>query len=101
MEELSGRKVSRLHIVGGGSKSELLNQFAANATGLPVIAGPVEATAIGNVLIQALALGHLDSRAQLRQVVKNSFPAKIYAPQDRAAWQNALAKFEKLTPNTL
>ena len=96
IEEISGRKISRLHIVGGGSKSDLLNQLAANATQIPVLAGPVEATAIGNILVQALALGHLKSAAELRRVVRNSFPFKIYQPHDPELWEQALQKFEKL-----
>ena len=60
-EELTGRSIARLHIVGGGSQSALLNQFAANATKREVVAGPVEATAAGNVLIQAIALGQVES----------------------------------------
>ena len=66
IETVTGRKLKALHIVGGGGKNELLNQFAANATGVTVHAGPVEATAIGNMLIQALALGHLESHEQLQ-----------------------------------
>jgi rhamnulokinase len=101
MQEISGRKISRLHIVGGGSKSDLLNQLAANATQIPVLAGPVEATAIGNILVQALALGHLKSAAELRQVVRNSFPFKVYQPHDPALWKQALQKFEKLNHQKL
>ena len=67
IEELTGRSIARLHIVGGGSQSALLNQFAANATGREVIAGPVEATAAGNVLIQAIALGQVESLEALRK----------------------------------
>jgi rhamnulokinase len=96
VQTITGRKISQLHIVGGGSKSELLNQMAANATQIPVAAGPVEATAIGNLLVQALALGHLKSHAELRQVVRNSFPTKIYQPQHQAAWEEAWQKFTKL-----
>jgi len=80
LEGLIGRKIDRLHIVGGGSRSELLNQLTADATGIPVIAGPVEATAIGNILIQALTLGQLKSPAQLRRTVEASFPTKSFAP---------------------
>jgi rhamnulokinase len=94
--EISGRKISRLHIVGGGSKSDLLNQMAANATQIPVQAGPVEATAIGNILIQALALGHLKSSVELREVVKLSFPGKVYQPEHHAAWEEAWNQFKKL-----
>lgn len=100
LEKISGRKISRLHIVGGGSKSDLLNQLAANATQIPVLAGPVEATAIGNLLVQALALGHLKSGADLRRVVRNSFPCKTYQPQQQASWEQALRKFETLKYTT-
>jgi len=96
LQEISGRKTTQLYIVGGGSKSDLLNQLAANATQVPVLAGPVEATAIGNILIQALALGHLKSHGELRQVVRNSFPAKIYHPQHQATWEQAWQKFKEL-----
>ena len=80
LEGLVGRKFERLHIVGGGSRSHLLNQLAADATGLPVITGPVEATAIGNILIQALALGHLESSGHLRRIVEDSFPTQTFLP---------------------
>lgn len=96
-EKISARRVARLHIVGGGSKSDLFNQIVADAIGRPVTAGPVEATAIGNVLIQALALGHLASRAELRGIVKNSFPAKTYEPRPGDAWQKASEKFVNLS----
>jgi rhamnulokinase len=80
LESLVGHKFEKLHIVGGGSRSHLLNQLAAGATGLPVVTGPVEATAIGNILIQALALGHLESAAHLRRIVEDSFPTQIFLP---------------------
>jgi rhamnulokinase len=96
VQEITGQTASRLHIVGGGSKSDLLNQLAANATQIPVLAGPVEATAIGNLLIQALALGHIKSSSELREIVRNSFPAKAYQPQDQLAWTAASKKFHAL-----
>jgi rhamnulokinase len=80
LESLVGRKFERLHIVGGGSRSDLLNHLTADATGLTIAAGPVEATALGNILIQALALGHLESRSHLRGVVEESFPTRIFYP---------------------
>ena len=98
-EKLSGRRVARLHIVGGGSKSDLFNQIVADALDLPVVAGPVEATAIGNVLIQALALGHVASHAELRTIVKQSFPAKVYQPRSSEAWRKASEKFMNLRYN--
>ncbi|MDW8345280.1 MAG: rhamnulokinase, partial [Verrucomicrobiae bacterium] len=78
------------------SKNELLNQFTANATGLPVLSGPAEATAIGNMLVQALALGQLESHDQLRKVVRESFPVTRYEPQDAATWQIANERFKQL-----
>jgi rhamnulokinase len=80
LESLVGHKFEKLHIVGGGSRSHLLNHLAANATGLTVVTGPVEATAIGNILIQALALGYLESPGHLRRIVENSFPTQTFLP---------------------
>jgi rhamnulokinase len=96
LEELTGQKIETLHIVGGGSNSLLLNQFAANATGRTVIAGPVEATAIGNLLIQAISLGDLKSLAELREVVRNSFEIKTYQPKQTIDWLAASVRFSKL-----
>ena len=96
IESLTGNKIARLHIVGGGSQSRLLNQFTADATGRTVLAGPVEATAIGNLLIQAIALGHLTSLAELRSTVAASFPVETYQPADRPAWEQAYSRFASL-----
>jgi rhamnulokinase len=96
-EELAGTKVERLHIVGGGSKNALLNQFAADACSLPVIAGPAEATAIGNILVQAIALGHLPSLAEGRELVGASFETVRYEPRDAALWNAAWKRFERLS----
>ena len=95
-EKLAGRRAARLHIVGGGSKSDLFNQIVADAIGRPVLAGPVEATAIGNLLIQALALGHIASHAELRGIVRTSFPSKTYEPRTDEAWRKASKKFSNL-----
>ncbi len=96
MTALTGRRFRKLHIVGGGSQNALLNQFAANATGLTVLAGPAEATATGNILIQALALGHLPSLAALRQVVSDSVTPVVFEPQDRPLWETACDRFLNL-----
>ena len=95
LEAITGQPVTTLHIVGGGSQNTLLNQFSANATGRTVIAGPAEATATGNILIQALALGQLPDLAELRQVVRNSFAVHTYQPQDAAVWAQAYERFDK------
>ena len=96
IEGLIGRTITRLHIVGGGSQSALLNQFAANATRREVIAGPVEATAAGNVLIQAIALGQVESLPGLRRIVSNSFPLRTFKPVDVEDWQDAYNRFAQL-----
>ena len=93
LEQLTGRSIRRLHIVGGGSQNALLNQFAADATQRQVITGPVEATAIGNVLIQAIALGHVESLAALRQIVRDSFVLKTFEPNAPERWQDAYQRF--------
>ena len=95
-ERLIGKKIERLHIVGGGSQAGLLNQFTANATKVPVLAGPTECAALGNILIQAIALGHLESHQAAREVVRNSFELKTFTPQDAPQWDAAAARFEKL-----
>jgi rhamnulokinase len=96
LEQLTGRKILRLHIVGGGSQSALLNQFAASATGRQVVAGPAEATAIGNVLLQAIALVHLGSPAAVRQAVRDSFALQTFEPIAPEAWRAAYQRFIEL-----
>ncbi len=82
IEDITGKKIDRLHIVGGGIQNELLNQFAANATGKKIEAGPIEATATGNILMQAKATGQIKNLAEARKIVRNSFDLKEYQPQD-------------------
>jgi rhamnulokinase len=94
---VTGHKAKCLHIVGGGSRNRLLNQLTANAAQLTVLAGPSEATAIGNLLVQAIALGHLGSLAHLRRVVRRSFPVTTYHPNDASTWQEAYERFQELT----
>ena len=88
--------ISRIHVIGGGSRNELLCQLAADATGLPVLAGPAEATVIGNLLVQAMGLGCLASPQQLREVVRSSFEMKRYAPRDTRGWESAYQRFQEL-----
>ena len=83
IEKVTGRKFTHLHIVGGGSQNELLNQLAADATGLHVLAGPVEATAMGNVMVQAMATGQLDSLAAGRQLVAKSSMLREFVPHEK------------------
>jgi rhamnulokinase len=93
LEELTGKTVSTIHIVGGGSQNWLLNQFTADATGKVVVAGPVEATATGNALVQAIALGYLGSHAELREVVRRSFELRTFEPRPDERWQQAYERF--------
>jgi rhamnulokinase len=86
-----------VHIIGGGSRNRLLNQFTASATGRTVIAGPAEATAIGNLLVQALALGHLGSLAEGRELVRRSFALSTFEPGDQAAWDAAYQTYLQLS----
>ena len=89
LEELTGKQFAPIHIIGGGTKNRLLNQFTANATGRTVVTGPVEATAIGNVLMQAIGLEHLGSLAEARGVVRASFDAEEYQPIHDDGWDEA------------
>lgn len=91
------KPVKVLHIVGGGSKNEMLNLFTANAIGRPVIAGPSEGTVIGNLMVQAMAVADVKDLHALRRVVENSFPTKTYEPDgDGGAWDAAYAKLLSL-----
>jgi rhamnulokinase len=96
IEELAGAKVEVVHIVGGGSRNDLLNQFAADACQRRVVAGPVEATVLGNLLMQARAFGELGSLAQLRQAVAASGETREFLPVHPAAWAEARARMSNL-----
>ncbi len=87
IEDVTGGTIEILHIVGGGIKNELLCQFTANATGKKVITGPMEATASGNILMQAKAAGQIKTLDQARKIVCNSFELKEYQPQNVSLWQ--------------
>jgi rhamnulokinase len=92
LEELSGKRLDPIHIIGGGTKNRLLDQFAADCMGRAVITGPVEATAIGNVLMQAIGLGHLNTLDDARAVVRASFTPETYHPVSKNGWDEAYAK---------
>ncbi len=96
LEEIIGYHLDPIHIIGGGMKNGLLNQFTANSTGRLVVAGPVEATAIGNILMQAISLKHLSSLSEARRVVQNSFKPTEYEPTDGALWDEAYLRFLKV-----
>jgi rhamnulokinase len=95
-EELSGRRAEVLHIVGGGAANPLLCQLTADLVGRPVLAGPVEATAVGNLLLQARATGALTSLTGLRDVVARSLPPRRFAPHGSDAVEAAYARFRAL-----
>jgi rhamnulokinase len=92
-EKMRGRPVGVIHVVGGGSRNLALCQFTADATGRPVMAGPAEATATGNILVQALALGHLSSLEEGRALVRRSYDMPTCEPQDCAVWDEAYVRF--------
>jgi rhamnulokinase len=97
LEELTGSHLTTIHIVGGGTNNKLLSQLTADATKRRVVAGPVEATAIGNLLMQYLALGEIASVRDAREIVRASFPAEEYTPRSGGeAWDTAFAKFVTL-----
>jgi rhamnulokinase len=93
IEALTGRRKQVLHIVGGGVRNTLLCQFTADATGIPVVAGPVEATAMGNLLVQMVGAGVFSSVAEGRQALRDSSDVVEYAPTDTAAWDEAYEKY--------
>jgi rhamnulokinase len=90
---ITGEPAKTLHIVGGGSQNEVVCRFASDATGIPVVAGPAEATALGNVLLQAMALGRIADSTEARQLVRQSFEPKLYEPRGASeAWQQAAGR---------
>jgi rhamnulokinase len=93
LDRLTGRRISTLHIVGGGTQNRLLSQFAADATGRTLVAGPVEATAVGNILMQMLAVGAIGSLEEGREIVRRSFNVEVFEPADTPAWNDAYARF--------
>ncbi len=97
LREIYGPDINRIHIIGGGSRNDMLNRFTADATGLPVIAGPMEATAIGNLLMQAFALGEIGSLDELRDIVRRSFETKKYdISPGRDKWDTIYDEYKKL-----
>ena len=96
IEELTGERVPGIHVVGGGCRNDYLNQATASATGRPVRAGPTEATATGNVLLQAIASGRLGSLAEGRALVGKSVGPARFEPRDRRAWREAAARYREI-----
>jgi rhamnulokinase len=98
LERFTGGPIRTIHVVGGGSRNASLCQFTADACGRPVHAGPIEATAAGNVLLQMMARGRIASLSDARAVIARSFPVTIYEPRDTAAWAEATGRFNPLVP---
>jgi rhamnulokinase len=96
LEELTGVRIATIHIVGGGCQNESLNQLAADACGRPVVAGPVEATVLGNLLVQARSAGELGTLADLREIVAASSSPKTFEPRDTARWSESYPRFVDL-----
>lgn len=96
LEELVGKRLDTIHIVGGGTQNRLLCQMTADACNRTVVAGPVEATAIGNVMIQAITDGAVSSIAEARSLVKDSFSVQRYNPKNVTLWNDAYGRFQKL-----
>jgi len=96
LEALKGQPVEVLHIVGGGSKNRMLNQLAANATKRCVVAGPAEATATGNIMMQVLASGEAADMREVRQVICRSFPVESYEPLNTDMWDEQYERFQKI-----
>lgn len=93
LQQVAPFQIEKLHVIGGGSQNKLLNQATANAIGMPVVAGPAEATAIGNVMMQAKGLGLVSSLNEIRSIIRNSFALEVFYPQDVELWHIAYNKF--------
>jgi rhamnulokinase len=96
LARVTGKPIHKIHIVGGGSQNQLLNQFAADAMNCTVIAGPVEATSIGNIITQLYARGEIASLSEGRALTRRSFEAKTFEPQNTRAWDDAFGRFQKI-----
>ena len=96
IDELQGAKTPFIHIVGGGTKESVLCQFTADACGVPVYAGPVEATAIGNIAVQMMAQGEISNLGEARKIIADSFEIVCYEPKNTDAWDEAYQKYEKI-----
>ena len=97
LERLTHRSIRQIRIMGGGSNNHLLNQFTADATGRRVLAGPAEATALGNIGMQILATGAASSLAEVRAMIDRSFPTEIFEPQETDKWEQHMARFRHYT----
>jgi rhamnulokinase len=95
LECLTDRRLDQIRVIGGGSKNRLLNQFTADATGKRVMAGPAEATALGNIAVQMIATGAVGSLADARAIIDRSFPAETFEPHDPERWDREAGRFRQ------
>ena len=95
LHELTGHTIQEIQIVGGGSRNRLLNQFTADATGCTVLAGPIEATALGNLALQMVGTGAVDSLDHARRIIERSFPVDRFLPTDRDRWDSQYRRFQQ------
>jgi rhamnulokinase len=95
LETLVGRSIERIRVIGGGSKNSLLNQFTADATGKQVVAGPAEASVLGNLGVQMWSMGEIGSLDEVRALIDRSFPAEVYEPRDTDCWDREASKFQQ------
>jgi rhamnulokinase len=100
LESLTGARIAQIRVIGGGSQNALLNQFTADATGRAVIAGPSEATALGNLAMQMVGLGMVKSLDAARDLIEYSFPPRRFEPSGSAAWDQAYLRFKSLLKTT-
>jgi len=101
LEEMLGKRIDVIHIIGGGCQNKLLCQFAADATQRQVLAGPVEATAIGNIMLQALARGYVKSIAEARELIRRSFEVTTYDPVFASGWDEAYGRYLQVMEKTV
>lgn len=97
LKDMAPFAIEKLHVIGGGTYNQFLMQFAANSIGMPVVTGPVEGTAIGNIMLQAKAAGVVSDMFEMRQIIANSIEPKTYLPQDSLSWDAAYEKYLKFT----
>jgi len=96
LKQIKPEPIEVLHIVGGGAKNQALNQFTANACGIPVVTGPTEAASIGNIVTQEIGKGHIQSIKEARRIIKKSFKMKVFYPQDFQTWAMAYKTYLKI-----
>ena len=97
LREFADFDIDYLHIIGGGSKNQFLNQFTANSCGITVLAGPQEATAMGNIMLQAKASGMVKDVWEMRGMIANSVEPERFEPQDRGVWDKGYEKYLTIT----